>query len=77
MPPFYQPQFNHPNSRAANREPTHLHPTTNHRAPYPLVNPELSLRTFFPAETEGASAQDVDVTLLPHQVHQSPCHSRH
>ncbi|GFU18952.1 hypothetical protein TNCV_2347391 [Trichonephila clavipes] len=46
MPPFYQPQFIHPNSRAANREPTHLHSPTNHSAPYPPVNPELSLRTF-------------------------------
>ncbi|GFV17506.1 hypothetical protein TNCV_2581361 [Trichonephila clavipes] len=38
---------------------------------------KITRRGLFPPKPDGVSAQDDDVTLLPHLVHQSPCHSRH
>ncbi|GFX66526.1 RNA-directed DNA polymerase from mobile element jockey [Trichonephila clavipes] len=65
MPPFNNLRLNQPNSRAANRELTHLHSPTNHSAPYPLHKSRTITHDFFPPKPDGVSAHDDDVTLLP------------
>ncbi|GFT60694.1 hypothetical protein TNCV_3584111 [Trichonephila clavipes] len=74
--PFLSTSVQSPKLQGSQLRAYSLTPTNQSQCTLSTCQFRTISQDFFPPKPDGVSAHDDDVTLLPHLVHQSPCHFR-